>query len=251
MQKSTILILFKGHSYITQKYPENDFSKFLNKLIFDKKSKILLLIILFVLELIWLIFAYLGYKNLDTEYSVKTVLFLLYLMFDGGLLWSYVLLVFCRKNKKEQKCIKNNKLGLIKYLLLIPVEIILLILMIIAASLSLGAGQNSSYELSEIENILIVAGIIVIPIIHFIFPVIWTILAIKEHWSEYLDKFFNQLKLPTIVLFLVALVVLISNNIQNINSIFKGFLLAIFSIYFLIYLVILVNNICKKVYKNK
>ena len=150
----------------------------------------------------------------------------------------------------------KNLIGLFKYITAISVSVFLpILLLIFCVNFKI---YNYYPSLRQYDNILLtVIGYILILfiLIYFIIPIIITIIAIKHHWSSYLDKFFNQLKLPTIILGIVIAVIIIYEKYHIItdfsyNRFWVWFYYAIIPPYCLIYSVILIHNIYKKI-KNK
>ena len=147
----------------------------------------------------------------------------------------------------------NNKniIGLLVYIAIMMVVAILPSLCAYSFFYSLSCGQNTSCTMSLLESILLGLGIFLTPILYLSLPILATILAIRHHWSSYLDKFFNQLKLPTIILGIVIVIIIIYEKYSimidfSYNRFWVWFYYAIIPPYCLIYSVILVHNICKK-----
>jgi hypothetical protein len=147
-------------------------------------------------------------------------------------------------------------IGILKYLTVILVSVFLPILLLI---LCLNFKIYNYYpSLRQYDDILLtVIGYIFILfiLIYFIIPILATILAIKHHWSKYLDNFFNQLKLPTIILGIVIAVIIIYEKYHimidfSYSRFWVLFYYAIIPPYCLIYSVILIHNIYQKI-KNK
>ncbi|MBP3820099.1 hypothetical protein J6G99_00455 [bacterium] len=96
------IILIQTYRHIIKKYPKHCVSYWLKNDIKNKDTKDFLIPILIVLEIIWFTFAYLFYKTgNNVENPIKYAL-ILYLVFGGGLLWSYVIL-FIRSIKGSEK----------------------------------------------------------------------------------------------------------------------------------------------------
>ena len=91
----------------------------------------------------------------------------------------------------------KDKIGLIKYLTMLVIEISLPLIWVGMFFVGLGLSE-SNLIVPNFIGIIAIIIFFIIPIIYFILPVVITIKAINNHWSIYLDKFFNQLKLPTI-----------------------------------------------------
>lgn len=150
----------------------------------------------------------------------------------------------------------KNLIGLFKYITVILVSIIHpILLLLICLNFKI---YNYYPSLRHYDDILLtVIGFILLLliIIYFIVPIIVTILAIKHHWSKYLDNFFNQLKLPTIILGIVIAVIIIYEKYHimidfSYSRFWVLFYYAVIPPYCLIYLVILIHNIYQKI-KNK
>ena len=143
---------------------------------------------------------------------------------------------------------------LIKYLIILVVEMFLPLIWFGMLFLGLGLSE-SNLIIPNFIAIIAVIMLLIIPIIYFFLPIIATILAIKHNWSKYLDNFFNQLKLPTIILGIVIAVIIIYEKYHiMINFSYSRFWVlfyyAIIPPYCLIYSVILIHNIYQKI-KNK
>lgn len=96
------IILIQTYRHIIKKYPKHNVSYWLQNDIKNKDTKEFLIPILIVLEIIWFTFAYLFYKTgNNVENPIKYAL-ILYAVFGGGLLWSYVIL-FIRSIKGSEK----------------------------------------------------------------------------------------------------------------------------------------------------
>ena len=96
------IILIQTYRHIIKKYPKHYVSYWLQNDIKNKDTKEFLIPILIVLEIIWFTFAYLFYKTgNNVENPIKYAL-ILYAVFGGGLLWSYVIL-FIRNIKGGEK----------------------------------------------------------------------------------------------------------------------------------------------------
>ena len=148
--------------------------------------------------------------------------------------------------------IMNNKnaIGLFMYVSIMMVVTILPSLCAHSFFYSLSCGQNTSCTMSFWESVLFGLGIFFTPILYLLLPILVTILAITYHWSSYLDKFFNQLKLPTIILgTIIAIIILYEGYSIMIKSPHSDFGIwfyeAIVLPYCLIYSVILVHNLIR------
>ena len=148
----------------------------------------------------------------------------------------------------------KDKIGLIKYVSILVVEMFLPLIWFGMLFLGLGLSE-SNLIIPNFIAIIAVIMLLIIPIIYFFSPIIATILAIKHNWSTYLDKFFNQLKLPTVILGIVITIIIIYEkyNIMidfSYSRFWVLFYYAIIPPYCLIYSVILIHNIYQKI-KNK
>ena len=96
------IILIQTYRHIIKKYPKHYVSYWLQNDIKNKDTKEFIIPILMVLEIIWFTFAYLFYKTGNSvENPIKYAL-ILYLVFGGGLLWSYIMF-FIFKMKSTEK----------------------------------------------------------------------------------------------------------------------------------------------------
>ena len=151
-------------------------------------------------------------------------------------------------------------IGILKYLTVILVSVFLpILLLIFCVNFKI---YNYYPSLRQYDDILLtVIGYILILfiLIYFIIPIIITIIAIKHHWSSYLDKFFNQLKLPTLVLLFGIPLLIFGYRYERTGSydaisLYLGYfqlvLVSLIPPSCLIYLVILIHNIRKK-YPNQ
>ena len=150
----------------------------------------------------------------------------------------------------------KDKIGLIKYVSILGLEIILPIVWFLSI-LSIFFIPDSHIYPNIIATTRFISWlilVIVLPIIYLLLPIITTILAIKYHWSTYLDKFFNSFIVPTILFFLAIVVTIIYKHLAYFSGQGGECLLdiyyAIVPPYCLIYLVILIHNIRRK-YFNK
>ena len=150
----------------------------------------------------------------------------------------------------------NNKniIGLFVYIAIMMVVIILPSLCANSFFYSLSCGQNTSCTMSLLENVLLGLGFFFTPILYLLLPILVTILAIKYHWSCYLDNFFNQFKYPTFIFIMVLFIIFIYKHFDlldgNHSILLWDFYYAVVPPYCLIYLVILMHNIRKK-YPNQ
>ena len=152
----------------------------------------------------------------------------------------------------------KDKIGLIKYVSILVVEMFLPLICLGMFFLGLGLSESNLI----IPNFIAIIGAIIFfitPIIYFILPVVVTTKAIKNHWSSYLDRFFNQLKLPTLVLLFGIPLLIFGYRYERTGSydtisLYLGYfqlvLVSLIPPSCLIYLVILIHNIRKK-YPNQ
>lgn len=145
----------------------------------------------------------------------------------------------------------KNLIGIFKYLTVILMSVFLpILLLIFCLNFKI---YNYYPTLRQYDDILLtVIGFILIlfTLIYFTVPIIITIIAIKYHWSTYLDKFFNSFIVPTILFFLAIVITVIYKHLAYFSGQGNAFLLdiyyAIVPPYCLIYLVILIHNIRRK-----
>ena len=96
------IILIQTYRHIIKKYPKHYVAYWLQNDIKNKDTKEFLIPILIVLEIIWFTFAYLFYKTGNNVQNPFKYALILYAVFGGGLLWSYVIL-FIRSIKGSEK----------------------------------------------------------------------------------------------------------------------------------------------------
>ena len=89
--------------------------------------------------------------------------------------------------------------GLIKYLSLMCVIWLLPVVMLYCGLLAYGYSDHGK---EFIAYIFLLLGLVLF-LLYFILPVIFTYKAMKNHWSKYLDKFFYNKWLPTIILIIL------------------------------------------------
>lgn len=85
------IILIQTYKHIIRKYPKHYVSYWLKNDIKNKDTKEFIIPILIILEMIWFTFAYLFYKtgnNIENPFKYAAIL---YTVFGGGLLWSYII----------------------------------------------------------------------------------------------------------------------------------------------------------------
>jgi len=101
-------------------------------------------------------------------------------------------------------------LGLNKYLFIILMPVILSILLLyFCLNFRIYEYYPSLLVYDNKISSVIIFLFLILFVLYFIIPIVFTIIAIKQHWSSYLDKFFNQLKLPTIVFIMAVVIMLI------------------------------------------
>ena len=96
------IILIQTYKHIKKKYPEHCISYWLKNVIKNNYTKKFVIPILIVSEIIWFILAYLFYKTgINFKNPIKYAI-LVYFLFGGGLLWSYVIFfIFNIKNNEK------------------------------------------------------------------------------------------------------------------------------------------------------
>ena len=147
----------------------------------------------------------------------------------------------------------KDKIGIIKYLSILVVEMFLPLIWFAMFFVLVGFSESNS-TIPDFIGIVLIIIFCLLPIVYFLLPIVITILAIKQHWSCYLDKFFNQLKIPTIIFAVVVAVIVLYENLHiMIDFRYSRFWVWLYEgvipPYCLIYLVILIHNICKKINK--
>lgn len=85
------IILIQAYKYIIRKYPNHNISNWLIYEIKNKDTKEFIIYVIILLELIWFTFAYLFYKTGNVVESPFKYASILYAVFGGGLLWSYII----------------------------------------------------------------------------------------------------------------------------------------------------------------
>ena len=137
--------------------------------------------------------------------------------------------------------------GLIKYLLLMFFVWLLPIAILYCGLLAYGLSDHYNDYIAMV--VLLFA--LVLFILYIILPVIFTYKAMKHHWSKYLDKFFYNKYVPTI-LFVVLLLCALSQLIKF-TFFSEGIQLFVLPYYTLIFLTILLTRLiiwCKSKYKD-
>ena len=145
---------------------------------------------------------------------------------------------------------KDSK-GLLKYAIPMLIVPLLPTLDFYLCLLSISMWENPFYLI-----LLLTSIILLILLIYFLTPIILTVIAIKKHWSSYLDKFFNNLLLPTFIL--VTLIWLYPNIMKfeysdfinhDIWDLIYIIYVSFTPCYFLVYSVIFIHNIIKWIKK--
>ena len=133
--------------------------------------------------------------------------------------------------------------GLIIYLLILLINILLPTVLFWGGLIAFSLSYYKHYTLTGIVTGLLIA----IFILYFLIPLITTHYAIKKHWSIYLDRFFNQWLLSSLVLVILLLPMAPGIKIPDDVSeeLFKFLSISYISVapcYCLIYLVIFWHN---------
>ena len=96
------IILIQTYKHLKKKYPEHCISYWLKNVIKNNYTKKFIIPILIVSEIIWFILAYLFYKTGNNIKNPIKYAILVYFLFGGGLLWSYVIFfIFNIKNNEK------------------------------------------------------------------------------------------------------------------------------------------------------
>jgi len=135
----------------------------------------------------------------------------------------------------------KDKIGLIKYIVLILTISALSLLLGFLMALLIMASRVVANDGVDIFTIFLILFLIT-PFVYIISLVLITRFAIKQHWSEYLDTFFNNVKLNTLILFLSVLITYLYCNLYNlIDSALVYYLcLGVAPAYVIIY----ITNLC-------
>ncbi len=91
--------------------------------------------------------------------------------------------------------------GLIIYLLIMLLNILIPTVFLWVWLIAFLLSDHNHYTLTRIA----IGLLITLFILYFLIPLITTHYAIKKHWSIYLDRFFNQWLLPSLVLVILLL----------------------------------------------
>ena len=146
----------------------------------------------------------------------------------------------------------KDKIGLIKYLIILVFEITLPLFWWMSFISIFIESQSTFLNIIAIIGLLL---LFILPIAYLLLPVITTILAIRNHWSCYLDKFFNHLKIPTFLFGIAFILIILEENFNILinlkySQLWVYLYYAILPLYCLIYLVTLFYNIKKKFKKD-
>ena len=147
----------------------------------------------------------------------------------------------------------KDKKGLLAYI------IITIVVILMAPSLSfifLVALTTPNETLIKLFNILLLS-ITILFLLYLIAPVVVTHRAITKNWSSYLDKFFNNIVVSTLILITLLLLMRVSDRLIMLNKdgayfLFMTHVSAVCS-YSLIYVTILLHkivNLIKKLIKR-
>ena len=143
----------------------------------------------------------------------------------------------------------KDKIGLLKYISVFVLEALIPELLFHIFLMILYCDQNNTI-IFKCLTVFLIAIFFLLPFVYLLLPIIFTIIAIKQHWSRYLDVFFNQLKLQTIILIIDFIVMIICIDLDLISAydwsrvcllITQGIIIP----YCLIYPVILVHNLLR------
>ena len=143
----------------------------------------------------------------------------------------------------------KDKIGLLKYISVFVLEALIPVIWGRLFFMILYYDQNNTI-ISKCLTVFLIAIFFLLPFVYLLLPIIFTIIAIKQHWSRYLDVFFNQLKLQTIILIIDFIVMIICIDLDLISAydwsrvcllITQGIIIP----YCLIYPVILVHNLLR------
>lgn len=124
--------------------------------------------------------------------------------------------------------------GLIKYLLTMLIIFLMPLCMFYCFLLAYGFSDHGNESLAYIFLILL----LVLFILYFVLPIIFTYKAMKYHWSNYLDKFFYNKFAPTIGLLAILLIMFILNKKNSLH--YEDVLYFLLPYYAVVYITILV-----------
>ena len=134
--------------------------------------------------------------------------------------------------------------GLIIYLLIMLLNILIPTVFLWVWLIAFLLSDHNHYTLTRIA----IGLLITLFILYFLIPLITTHYAIKKHWSIYLDRFFNQWLLPSLVLVILLLPALTADikiPVDISDELCKFLFISYISVapcYCLIYLVIFWHN---------
>ena len=133
--------------------------------------------------------------------------------------------------------------GLIIYLLIMLLNILIPTVFLWVWLIAFLLSDHNHYTLTRIA----IGLLITLFILYFLIPLITTHYAIKKHWSIYLDRFFNQWLLPSLVLVILLLPmaagIKIPDDVSEELFIFLSIsYISVAPCYCLIYLVIFLHN---------
>ena len=98
-------------------------------------------------------------------------------------------------------------------------------------------------ETSDVMNFF---ALNIVPVSLIILPIVITMFAILQKWSRYLDVFFNQLKLPSLILVIAILVIVIFRH----GKTFSFYVSTVAVSYCYAYIAILIKNLGLKLQKE-
>ena len=147
----------------------------------------------------------------------------------------------------------KDKKGLLAYIIITIVVILMpptvIYLFLIATYYEIPIGE----ELFK----MLVLSITILFLLYFIAPVVVTHRAITKNWSRYLDKFFNNIVVSTLILITLLLLLCVSDrlNMRDTDGVIFLFLTYVSSVcsYSLIYVTVLLHkivNLIKKLIKR-
>ena len=129
--------------------------------------------------------------------------------------------------------------GLIIYLLIMLINILIPTVSLWVGLIAFLLSDHNHYTLTRI----VICLLITLFILYFLIPLITTHYAIKKHWSIYLDRFFNQWLLPSLVLVILLLPMAAGINIlDDVSDAALDCYISVAPCYCLIYLVIFWHN---------
>jgi len=143
----------------------------------------------------------------------------------------------------------KDKIGLLKYISMFMLETLIIVLWFYISSL-MSICEEKDAIIFKCLAIFLTVIFFLLSYIYLLLPIVSAIIAIKQHWSRYLDGFFNQLKLPTIVFILDIAILFIFIKFtfvigNEVNILWYLFFSGVFIPYCLIYPVILVHNLLR------